>query len=380
MSESRKHNAVKRSTPFDQNTKAMRLPPPVVPGSMKTASIICALAAIVLTTAKPGICATSKNTEAQKTLLSETADHLSKATKASAQLAKGVLYRCIEIDPLAIAHVVSIDTTGDEWSLKPFMSDLTETTSEMASRVDAVVAVNAGFFNLSDGESASYIVIDGKQVCEPRHNMALVNNRSLRPFLTQIFNRSEVRVLKNKDGKSEYRIQAHTDAIPAKLKLVHSLQAGPQLLPKLTSRPEAFVRTPPGGKTADSIGTNMRAARTCLGIGDSGILYLVCVQGRRTKEFSEGISLLGLSDFMRQLGCGSAINFDGGTSTTMVLKLAPELRETLMQCPAVEANLLQNRSSEGSQLASTGESKFHAIVSSAPERKVKSILCLTKAH
>ncbi len=354
-----------------RHLSTLRLTPHVVPRSRVLATAICAVVAVVLT-AEAGICASTQK-EGDKSLVSEINEQISKATKKSIPLAKGVMYRCIEIDPLAIAHVVSIDTAGSDWSIKPYICDKTATTSEMASKVDAIAAVNAGFFNLSDGESASYIVIDGKQVCEPRHNMALVNNQGLKPFLTQIFNRSEVRALKDKNGKWEYKIQARSDATPDKLKLIHSLQAGPQLLPKLTSRPEAFVRTPPGGKVVDSIGTNMRAARTGLGIGNGGTLHLVCVQGRRTKEFSEGISLSGLSEFMRQLGCNSAINFDGGTSTTMVLRVPPELREALKQGLGVTEN---NEQSAGNP--ARGGSGFQTIVSSTPERKVKSILYLTK--
>jgi len=263
-------------------------------------------------------------------------------------LAQGVAYETVQIDPQARAHVISVDTTRSGIEIEPYMSEATETTSSAAKETKSLVTINAGFFNLSDGESASYVVVNGKQLCEPKHNAALVNNPGLKPFLTQIFNRSELRIFKDKNDKTQLRIQAHSDSKPKGLKLIHSIQGGPQLLPKYTAREEAFVRRPPGAKKeADSIGTNMRAARTAFGITANGTAKIVCVEGRKTKEFSEGISLPALSEFMRRIGCESAINFDGGTSTTLVLQ------------------------------SLTGDpSAAKTPVSSTPERKVKSMLCV----
>lgn len=275
------------------------------------------------------------------------------------QIANGITYERVEIDPRAIAHVVRIDTKSGAWTIKPYMAETTETTSAAAAKLNALVAVNSGFFNLSDGESASYIFIDGKQVCEPKHNMALVNNEGLKPFLPRIFNRSELRFLKDKSGQIQITIQPHSDSVPRGLKLIHSIQAGPQLLPQFTGREEAFIRRPPGAsKDADSIGTSIRAARTAFGITSDGTAVIVCVQGKRNKEFSEGISLTGLAEFMKSVGCVKAINFDGGTSTTMVLQFG----------------LIQTSSCE--QPAASG-ANLTTVVSSQPERLIKSIIYVT---
>lgn len=279
------------------------------------------------------------------------------------QIANGITYQRVEIDSRAIAHVVRVDTESGAWAIKPHMAETTDTTSAAAAKVNAVVAVNSGFFNLSDGESASYIFIDGKQVCEPKHNMALVNNQGLKPFLPRIFNRSELRFLKDKTGKTKIVIQPHFDAIPRNMSLIHSIQAGPQLLPRFTGREEAFIRRPPGAhKDADSIGSAMRAARTAFGITNDGNAVIVCVQGKRTKEFSEGISLVALADFMKSIGCVQAINFDGGTSTTMVLSTA------------FGFNI------PGTCDQSSTTTNQITVVSSQPERLVKSIIYVTPKH
>ncbi|MBX3138745.1 phosphodiester glycosidase family protein [Candidatus Obscuribacterales bacterium] len=297
------------------------------------------------------------------------------------ELAKGVTYERVDIDDKARAHVVFVDTTRGAVAIKPYMSDSIETTSSAAAKNNAIVAINAGFFNLSDGESTSYITLGGKQLCEPKHNAALVNNEGLKPFLTNIFNRSELRFLIDKNSKVHMKVQAHSDAAPAGYRVVDSIQAGPQLLPKYTAREEAFVRRPPGAaKDADSIGTNMRAARTAFGITKNGQAVLVCVEGRKTKEFSEGISLPNLAEFMRRIGCESAINFDGGTSTTMVLSARPEIAAAIGVSKKTDTGNQSCDTLSTSQSASQTEGKspqLVTVVASSPERRVKSIIYVT---
>ena len=61
-----------------------------------------------------------------------------------------------------------------------------------------------------------------------------------------------------------------------------------------------------------------RHPRTALGARADGTLLLVTVDGRRPDE-SVGMSLPELTDLMLELGSVSAINLDGGGSTTMVI-------------------------------------------------------------
>ncbi len=59
--------------------------------------------------------------------------------------------------------------------------------------------------------------------------------------------------------------------------------------------------------------------RTAMGVDKSGkIVYLVAVEGRQT--YSAGMTLSEMRNYMRELGCYYAINFDGGGSTTLVSK------------------------------------------------------------
>jgi exopolysaccharide biosynthesis protein len=46
---------------------------------------------------------------------------------------------------------------------------------------------------------------------------------------------------------------------------------------------------------------------------------MVCVDGGQPNT-SSGMTLTELADFMKSLGCESALNLDGGGSTTMVIR------------------------------------------------------------
>ncbi len=223
------------------------------------------------------------------------------------------------------ARLVVVDLNSKRFSLQPVLNDTTSPTSDTAKKFKAQAAVNGGFFNLSNGESTSYVVVDGKQVCEPRTNKALIENPKLKPHLETIFNRSELRFLTGKNDKLVVRIVPHNDKIEKGEKLIHALQAGPRLLPELTDKQEAFVRVDSDGQQTDSIGVYKTAARTCFGMTPDKHAMILCVAGKGQDEFSSGITLVQLAQLLKQLGCTEAINFDGGTSTTMVVQENPAL-------------------------------------------------------
>lgn len=218
--------------------------------------------------------------------------------------------------------VLIVIAARSKYVLAPAIIDKTAPTSTIAGASKAVVAVNGGYFNLSDGESASYMVLDTKAVLDPRLNKALTSNPKLAPFLPQIFNRSELRVYQDRAGHRQYAIERHQHTVPAGLKLLHALQGGPRLLPELTSVEEAFVRTEADGKQVDSIGVNRTAARTAIALSASGDKMIISCAGKGQDEFSSGLTLPDLASLLKSLGAVDALNFDGGTSTTLVVKNA----------------------------------------------------------
>lgn len=65
--------------------------------------------------------------------------------------------------------------------------------------------------------------------------------------------------------------------------------------------------------------TRTRHPRTSAGVRTDGKLILVTVDGRQP-ALSAGMTIAELSNLMIELGCVDAINFDGGGSTTMVIR------------------------------------------------------------
>lgn len=197
----------------------------------------------------------------------------------------------------------------------------TQPTSAIAARHQAVAAINGGYFNLSNGESASFVTAITGAVADPRVNKALVENPKLKAFLPQIFARSELRFLR-RGKKLTAQIAGHNEKLPSGARLVAALQAGPRLLPELTAREEAFLREEAGtGKQVDSIGVNRPAARSAIGLTADGYLLIVAVAGKGQDEFSSGLTLPQMALLLKNLGADSALNLDGGTSTTLVCEL-----------------------------------------------------------
>jgi hypothetical protein len=232
------------------------------------------------------------------------------------------IYYSFKLDDGSNGHLVVVNMKTGKWEFRPALADATTApTSEIAIKNTASAAVNGGYFNLKDaGQSTSFVTVDGAMVADPRANKLLTENPKLIPYLPQIYNRTEVRFLKNGRGKSLIQIAKHNDPLPAGATLVHSLQGGPRLLPSITASEEAFVRTDPEG-TTDAINTRKPAARTAFGITPDGYAMLLTVSGKGQDPESSGVSLSQLAEALKKLGCTEAVNFDGGASTTMFVRL-----------------------------------------------------------
>ena len=194
----------------------------------------------------------------------------------------------------------------------------TAPTSAIVKEQKASFGVNGGYFNLSNGDSTSYVALNGAICADPTKNPILTENPKLKPFLPQIYNRTEVRFLKAKGKLPGVQIAAHNEPLPTGRLLDSALQGGPRLLPTLTAEQEAFVRTEADGKQVDSIGVGRTAARTAVAVTADGFLLILSVAGKGQDEFSSGLTLADLAKLLKNLGAVEALNLDGGTSTTMV--------------------------------------------------------------
>src|SRR5206468_2664682 len=103
-------------------------------------------------------------------------------------------------------HAVTIDLTDDKLEVRPALAAERATPEELARRYGASVAVNGGFFSTNDGDTVSYVTIDGHTAADPLLNLQLVSNMELRPYLRSVINRSELRVLVDAKGRRRFSI------------------------------------------------------------------------------------------------------------------------------------------------------------------------------
>ncbi|QFS49371.1 phosphodiester glycosidase family protein [Nostoc sphaeroides] len=214
--------------------------------------------------------------------------------------------------PQSIAHILLIPANS-KFLVTPALSQKVNTVEEFAKKHRVVAILNAGFFDPINQKTTSYIVIQRKLVADPKENERLVNNPNLKPYLSQIFNRSEFR--RYLCGQTiSYSIALHSQSPPAGCQLVDAIGAGPRLLPELTLAKEGFVDN---ATKRDALGSNQPNARTAVGITRDGSIVLVMVAQKPSAPANSGISLPALADFMKTLGADKAMNLDGGSSSSL---------------------------------------------------------------
>ncbi len=216
-------------------------------------------------------------------------------------------YRIVQ-DPEGV-YIIELFSSKIKNKFVPYVSETLQTNSEIFYLSKAKLAVNAGFFDPKNQKSVSYIVIDGKTVASPADNENLMNNDVLKPYIDNILNRSEFRILEDKSKHLVYDIALHNDEIPEGLTLKHSMQAGPMLVPELNLEKEFFILVRDGKIISESASSLHHYARTAVGIKDNNI-YLFIATTKSPMTLSE------LADLTRRWGMEKAMAFDGGGSTS----------------------------------------------------------------
>ena len=166
--------------------------------------------------------------------------------------------------------------------------NVTATTSDIAESVDAILAINGDYYG---AQEKGYVIRNGKLY----RSTAVSGSEDLVIY---------------KDGSFEIINESEVTAEQLIAKgAVQTLSFGPALIES-------------GKISVDSDDEVGRAKasnpRTAIGIKSDGT-YLFVVSDGRTDE-SEGLSLLQLAEFMKELGAETAYNLDGGGSSTMIFK------------------------------------------------------------
>jgi exopolysaccharide biosynthesis protein len=185
------------------------------------------------------------------------------------------------------------------------------TVCQLAQSVQAVAAINAGYFDPQNQQTTSYVTINRQLVADPASNSRLMENPQLQPYLRQILDRSEFRRYDCSTGVA-YAIARHSSDVPSGCTLVDAVGAGPELLPEVKARWEGFI-DPEVGR--DAIGARQPNARSAVGISATGDVMVVMVAQTAP---TGGLTLAQLAELLRSLGAQQALNLDGGTSSALV--------------------------------------------------------------
>ena len=240
------------------------------------------------------------------------------ATVAPERIADGVLLHRLD-DPalLSPAGPVSVQAlqldpkmVRVETGVAENVAPARETVESIARRRGALAAINAGFFALTDGKPVALLKSAGALLGRTRRARGAValSDRKGRPRL--LFDRVTVEGATN-EAKS-YR--THLGTKPKDWAQARDAVSGAGLL-MLDGR--EFHEWTAEGLAAGFDTT--RHPRTVIGEDKAGAIWLITVDGRQP-ALSLGMSFTELQTLARRLGLRSALNLDGGGSTTMVVR------------------------------------------------------------
>jgi exopolysaccharide biosynthesis protein len=206
---------------------------------------------------------------------------------------------------------------SNKYNSYPSISIYGSTVFNLAKKENAFASINAGFFNHSNLQTVSYVYKNGQIIANPEKNKQLINNKNLKGIINKIINnRVEFRVLKS-GTKITYDISPHNKKIDKGFSLLHSVQAGPNLLPILEPEKEGFIlKNKRGQIIRDGISFYNKASRSALGIDSNGNLILFAIYAKNKK----GMTIPELSKFVKSKGAIKAMAFDGGSSVSLVWK------------------------------------------------------------
>ncbi len=219
--------------------------------------------------------------------------------------------------PTADIYYVEIPADS-KYHIIPAVSEKLDILPKLITPVkeNAVVAINSGYFDPNNAQTTSYVYEKGALRLNPVDNRNFVENPDLYPYIVDMLNRSEFRVVDCK-GKRLYRIEKHRDKLPRKCKLVHSMQAGPDMFAPKSAEAEAFIAYKDQKRIRDPLGIDNKNARSAIGITSKGSVIIAMASMRQNATEPTGLTLWEMAKAMRQLGAVEALNLDGGSSSTL---------------------------------------------------------------
>ncbi len=170
-------------------------------------------------------------------------------------------------------------------------------TSTLASKANAIAAINGSFFDVKKGGAVDFIRINGKIYDTSRVSKGALPEHQRAALVF--------------DSSGNAQIVFTQDSFDLswanRLPFANVLVSGPLLLKNSETIP-----------LLDRAFNSNRHPRTCACITTQQTLLVWTVDGRTAQSY--GISLSEATQMARWWGCKDAINFDGGGSTTMYIR------------------------------------------------------------
>lgn len=211
-------------------------------------------------------------------------------------------------------YIFKINTKKYGDKIKPLVTPKLMTPEKVYDDNCYDLVLNGGFFDIVNGKSVSYVIIDGKMEANVREYSELVENLKKEKRLENVLNRSELRILENKRHKLKFDIAYHADPVQKGYKIKHSLQAGPMLLPCMDLVKEGFVVKEGDMVKFQSADILKRRPRTIVGLKGK-YLYLVVFTKDHKVDANEARNYL-----EDKLKLKKIMAFDGGLSTSVNYK------------------------------------------------------------
>jgi exopolysaccharide biosynthesis protein len=200
-------------------------------------------------------------------------------------------------------NVISLDPTDTSVTISIAYNDsLLQPVSEFGKAGHAIAAVNGNFFNTHIGGSVCFLKINGSVINRTHDEL---NGTLYLPWLDTAalgIRGKHVAIITRPEGSRWTQNQYNFPTI---------ISAGPLMLWNGRIVPQQAHKF-----------NDTRYSRTGIGITKDHLLLLITVDGN-AKE-SAGVTIAEFAQIFRALKCVSALNFDGGGSTTMWVNGEPE--------------------------------------------------------
>ena len=210
-------------------------------------------------------------------------------------------------------YVFKINTNKYGNKIKPFMTSHLTTPKRVYDDNCFDFVVNAGFFDVKNGKTVSYVTIDNKLVGDVKKHTELVKSLDAENRLDEVLSRGELRILQ-KNNKLKFDIVRHDTPIKEGYTIQHAIQAGPILYPNMDLKGEGFVRYDNGIVKFQAVDILKRRERTAIGLKGKW-LYIVIFTHDYKVDANE------MRDYMKdKLKLKKMLAFDGGLSTSVDYK------------------------------------------------------------